>query len=318
MGDERDSSIDFLRALAIGLIVMFHTLYALVRPPNEQLRSLGFIGVSLFFIISGFLLAKGYPEKVPSLARINRIGQSLKFYVKWFLNRYVKIASLYYPALIAVVLLFFWWQCGTDSCRLYLIKDLLLHFAFLHFEPSHVYGIINSAWFLIPLVAFYAAFPILNWLIKKYDFSIALIFAATLWCRAILGGLVYANPIYFLGEFCFGMLVARDKKNIFLFSSLIMMGYSTLAFVPFALFYFISSVNFSSSRIFTWISKNTLPLFLFHESFIYIINGAFKISILNKTGALVLMAVVSVFLTYISSKINKFICGRYLNTSLVT
>jgi len=314
MGDERNSSIDFLRALAIGLIVMFHAVYAFAKPPNEELRSLGFIGVSLFFIISGFLLAKNYPEKSPSLAKASRFWQSIKFYVKWFLNRYVKIASLYYLALIATVILFFWWKCSTEACKSGLLKDLLLHFTFLHFEPGHIYGIINSALFLIPLMAFYIAFPALYWLIKKYDFSISLMFAATLIARVVLGGLVSFNPVYFLGEFCFGIMVAKDKKNIFLFSSLLMVSYSALAFVPFVLFYAISSVAFSSPRIFTWVGKNTLPIFLFHESFIYLLTGSYKVYTLSKAGALVLTAVVTLLLIYISSKINKFICGRYLNT----
>ncbi|HJX50874.1 hypothetical protein A3K73_07260 [Candidatus Pacearchaeota archaeon RBG_13_36_9] len=295
MGDERNSSIDFLRVLAIGLIIAFHFTYSYF--PDERLRYLGFVGISLFFIISGFLLANNYLSNE-------------KFSVKWFLKRYIKIAFLYYPTLIAIVLIF-----GEQVYSGNLSKNLLLHFVFLDFtSPETSFGIISTAWFLVPLMAFYLAFPYLNKLIKRYNYSISLIIAAAVLFRFYKGGLISFNPLFFLGEFCFGILFARDKKNIFLFSSLLMFAYGYIFFIPFAVFYCFYFLNFNFiAKILSFIGKNTLPLFLFHESVIMVIVGSWKAYSLNKPAAIFLIAVVSIFLTYISSKINKFICRKYFN-----
>ncbi len=293
MGDKRLASIDFLRVLAIALVIIFHFTYQFI--PNDKLRYLGLVGISLFFIISGFLLANNYPTLE-------------KFSIKWFLKRYVKIASLYYLALIAVVLLF-----GEQVYSGNLLKNLLLHFAFLDFASREaIFGIISPAWFLVPLMVFYLAFPYLNKLIKRYSYSISLIFAATLLTRFHEGGLVSFNPLFFLGEFCFGILFAHNKKNIFLFSSLLMFAYGYIFVIPFIIFYCFYFVNFNFiAKILNFIGKNTLPLFLFHESFIMIFVGTWKVYNLNRPAAIFLIIVVSIFLTYISSKINKFICRKY-------
>ena len=89
--EERLVSIDLLRVIAIVLIIGFHLVYNFNH--DSSIRPVGFLGVSLFFIISGFMLAKKYPLLE-------------KFSAPWFLKRYIRIASLYYLALIFLVFLF--------------------------------------------------------------------------------------------------------------------------------------------------------------------------------------------------------------------
>ncbi|MDA3836529.1 MAG: acyltransferase family protein [Nanoarchaeota archaeon] len=55
---ERIKSIDSIKVLAIISVIGFHVAYNL---RNTNTRWIGFIGVSLFFIVSGYTLSKNYP-----------------------------------------------------------------------------------------------------------------------------------------------------------------------------------------------------------------------------------------------------------------
>ncbi|MEM4359026.1 MAG: acyltransferase family protein [Candidatus Bilamarchaeaceae archaeon] len=76
---ERLLWVDIVRTLAIFLIVLFHFIYEI--NPDQSLRWIGYVGVSLFFIASGYVLAKNYPD----LENLN---------LSWLKKRYDRIVSL--------------------------------------------------------------------------------------------------------------------------------------------------------------------------------------------------------------------------------
>ena len=106
--------IDGLRALAVLLVVGFHAFPSLL--PG------GFIGVDLFFVISGFVIG---------LTVLNDIEKyNTKYKTSFIVKRFLRIAPLYYLTII-----FFLLFVKTDSLFeiLYNQKiNLLLHFIFLH------------------------------------------------------------------------------------------------------------------------------------------------------------------------------------------
>jgi peptidoglycan/LPS O-acetylase OafA/YrhL len=204
--DNRFGSVDVIRIIAILLVIIFHYVY-LVTSENS-LRKLGFIGVSLFFIVSGYLLTKKYPNYT-------------QFSLKWFLKRYVRIASLYYLALIALLILL-----GRQIYYGSLFENISLHLLFLDFlSPNASYGIISLAWFLIPLIGLYILFPYLNNLMKKNSVLLFLIFYITIAIRFLadfnLIAYSFYSPLFYLGEFCFGILFAYNKKNPALLAGLL-------------------------------------------------------------------------------------------------
>ena len=285
---QRELFIDWLKALAIFLVIAFHVAYGINQ--NNSLRIIGFFGVSLFFIISGFILAKNYPEQK-------------NFSLQWFKKRYIKIATLYYPSLILIVLLF--------SKQVYsgnIFKNLISHFLFIDSNfPNYTYGIISPAWFLAPLILFYLFFPFLNRLIRKSEFFLIPIFLITTLFRIHDGNYTSTDPLFFLGEFCFGIAIANKKFTLPLISSIMVMLISpsmVLPFVIFILFYF-ARTKTTSNPLIKFISNETLALFLFHEGLINLALNKWHIYFIPKYYSIPIYIILVAILTYFSDKFYK-------------
>ena len=277
--------------MAIIFVVTFHALYAIYK--NNSLRILGFFGISLFFMISGFVLAKNYPK--------------LKnFSIKWFFKRYIRIASLYYLAIITILFLF-----KTQSYTPPLERNLLLHFLFIDFiSPTTAYGFISPAWFLTPLIGLYILFPYLNRLIKKSNIFLILAFAIMMITRLLEGTFTSFSPLFFLGEFCFGIALAHNKKHypfLISFMTLIILinyplNFGIAMIIPFIIFYILIGFNpkLLNTKILTFIGMQTFVIFLFHESFINIAIGKWHMYNLTMTSAISILIAVTIICGYIS------------------
>jgi len=273
--DNRIVWLDFARVVAILIIIGFHVAYEFTLDPG--LRPYGFIGASLFFIISGFALANRYPGLV-------------SFDVKWLLRRWLKISSLYYPALLLVALLF-----GTQVYS-GAIGDILLHFSFMNWIDSAVqYTLISPSWFVVPLIGLYVLYPYLNLLTKTFRPFLLLAVAVSLAIRLMDGSLTSFSPLFFMAEFCFGIALAHGRRDVWLLPPLLLsIAYPIMA-VPFALFFLFSLIpDFGSKAVrsaFSIAGKSTFALFLFHESVMKTALGKWSVLGMDTiTGLVVLLA----------------------------
>ena len=290
----RLGSIDLLRVLAILMVIFFHTIYQLNHDGN--LRSIGFMGISLFFIISGFLLAKKYPK-------------TESFNLRWFLKRYFRVAILYYLALVVISFLF--------SSQVYsgsLLKNLIYHFVFLDFiSSSTAYGIISPAWFLIPLLGLYLLFPWLNSFIKKNWKYLFVAFIIMDIVRIMEGTYTSYCPLFFLGEFCFGIAFAHNIKGKALGIALLSILVHPMMFISYLIFYGFSFVKIKGklSNYLGFIGTNTFALFLFHESFIKVATGKWSLFSFSKYGALLILTFVFTGVVYISKGAQKYFLEKF-------
>lgn len=284
--------IDILKTIAIILVVLFHVLYEITL--NNSLRIIGFFGVSLFFIVSGFILAKAYPNQ--------------SFSLKWFAKRFIKISSLYYLALIAIGLLF-----ANQTYHGSLFKQLLIKFAFLDaFFPISQYSIISPAWFLIPLIVLYYLFPILNKIIKKVPYLVFIAFIIMYFIRFKSENLTEYSPLFFIGEFCFGIALAQGYTLIPLLASLLIIPLNPYTFIPFPIFYIFSKINWKFLNsipimpTISFIAENTLIIFLFHESFMKVILNRWHIFQLSFLPSLIILIFATLTCIFLSRRINSY------------
>jgi len=292
--------IDVLRVFAIVLIITFHFLFEVTS--SDFLRPIGFVGVSLFFIISGFLLGKKYPK-------MN------KFSLKWFSKRYLSIAILYLAALLAIVFLF-----GEQTYAGDLYRNIAVHLTFLDpfFSPKVGYSIISSVWFLVPLVYLYFFFPYLNRFVRKDARLLLIPFVVMVIVRIFSGAWTFTslNPLFFIGEFCFGIAVANNNRTVGMLISFLTLLVNPIMFIPFVVFYAFSFYNFKaigSTRIIGLVSSSTLILFFFHEAFIKLILGKWQIYSMGVFGDLAIFLITISAAVYVSNRIKNYVMtSRFL------
>lgn len=157
--------MDGLRFVAIGMVILFHLNGYLAAKAGASLPSdaqsgwlaevalVGFRGVELFFVISGFIL--GLPFAAHYLHNAPRV--SLK---KYYLRRLTRLEPPYIVTVLALFVLSIWIQ-GRTAADLY--AHLAASLLYLH---NLVYGtsspVIGVAWSLEIEVQFYVLVPVLT------------------------------------------------------------------------------------------------------------------------------------------------------------
>lgn len=130
---QRDPALDGLRGAAVLLVFLFHYGGGL-RAHNPLIRTVGYLtqagwmGVNLFFVLSGFLITRLLTEAVfQSSTRRPSLRQSLRTF---YLRRALRILPLYFFALLACA--FAALLIGQPLAQL---KPLLLYATFLQNIP---------------------------------------------------------------------------------------------------------------------------------------------------------------------------------------
>lgn len=226
----RIKSIDGFRGIAASLVFLFHLL------PNFQHQFLGrmaLLGVSMFFVISGYLISYPFVEKFLR-------GESLS-YTNYLLRRIFRIVPLYYLVLLvciltATVLTSIW----NNKHHLPLFfdnplttVDIVKHFAFLQiFAPKETYlnNVVGTSWTLSIEMLFYLLVPDFFFMLvlirDRFSFNkvvtlsslVGLVFVTGLLIRS---GFMYTDQVTtipqlfsFFSLFCFGITVAIINNSV--------------------------------------------------------------------------------------------------------
>ena len=101
---KRHPGLDLLRAIAITWVLLFHAMTERLGTPLEPVGRVGWMGVDLFFVLSGYLIGvqlfKAITERRPALLRT------------FYLRRAMRILPAY-----LVVLAFYVWIPGLRESR---------------------------------------------------------------------------------------------------------------------------------------------------------------------------------------------------------
>lgn len=160
------SEIDGLRFLAIFAVLIQHlherfvrnTTIAFSRPPEETLTAFvatrGFVGVYVFFVISGFILAMPFAAK--RLAGNNELKLR-----KYYLRRLTRLEP---PYIIWMTILFFVFIIAKHESFSEWLPHLLANITYTHGLVYTGWSLINPpTWTLEVEVQFYILAPLLAW-----------------------------------------------------------------------------------------------------------------------------------------------------------
>lgn len=203
------NSVQYLRALAIGLVVAYHASELLgdVRP-NYKILEFGQYGVDLFFVISGFIMVvTTKSDSSPTNFILKRIWRIVPLY--WLVTLGYVTILLFVPDLL---------RSGTLDFE-YILKSFLFIPSYDPKFPGLIWPLVIPGWSLNYEMYFYAIFAFALLLLAKYRWCVAL--AILLLLVGFGQAIDTTNPIIItytntlLIEFIFGIIVG----TVFLYSN---------------------------------------------------------------------------------------------------
>jgi peptidoglycan/LPS O-acetylase OafA/YrhL len=209
--ETRLSALDGLRGVAVLLVLWYHLWEISWLPaPASWLQFVpetGFIGVHLFFFLSGFVIS--YP-----FARAVVRGDAPPTWGHFAWRRFIKIVPSYLLSIAAVYAIGY--PRHEDATPA--VQAILTHLLFIHTWFLATYGSINGVlWTLAVEVEFYLLFPLLWWCFSRRPWvtSAAMIVVAIAWrvafarcCYATLFAPYSENLPGYLDIFACGMLAS--------------------------------------------------------------------------------------------------------------
>ncbi len=152
------SGFDGLRALAAGAVVLHHTGFQTGYGINGRFGELlahGDAGVSIFFLISGFLIYRPFVERHLS----GRVSPAVGAF--WW-RRGLRIFPGYWVALIGIYLVFGFGRGGFNTAG-----DFVTYFGLtqIYDTTRYFYGV-NQAWSLATEISFYLFLPLYAFVIR--------------------------------------------------------------------------------------------------------------------------------------------------------
>lgn len=181
MLQKRVDSIDSLRGVAIIMVILYHVhawIPGLSTLPSWYMFpiSLGFSGVDLFFVLSGFSLYYAWLRQEQATKEVE--------VKKYYWRRFWRI---YPPYLIAF---FIPWLPVLFTTPAEAVKEALWHIFLLHnYSEKFFYGANGPLWSIAVEAQFYMLFPLIVLLMKRWGVLQIVI-------AGIVLGLIYRTGVY--------------------------------------------------------------------------------------------------------------------------
>lgn len=196
--------LDSVRAIAALLVVICHWL-----PADNIVNSipLGFIGVNIFFVLSGFLISKILFEnrKSAEVSGTNRLFVFKNFYVR----RAFRIFPVYYLVILLIIVFHNFFQAGITRGEL--LHSLIYTSNFYVYKIQDWPVVTGHFWSLAVEEQFYLLWPLIILFVgKKYILHAVVAFIATgMFSETFAVNEYDYTPTYTcLGAFGFGGLLA--------------------------------------------------------------------------------------------------------------
>jgi len=210
---DRLDVLDGLRGVAVLLVLWYHVWEISWLPATfpwlQFIPETGFIGVHLFFFLSGFVIS--YP-----FLRAQAAHQPMPAWAHFAYRRFIKIVPSY--VLSIVVAYAIGYAATVRWGNTPPVREIMTHLLFVHTWWQETYGSINGVlWTLAVEVEFYLLFPLIWFCFKRFPWITAAAMAtiALLWrtwaahcCFATTFPLLAENVPGYLDIFATGMVCA--------------------------------------------------------------------------------------------------------------
>ena len=335
----RNLEIDGLRAISVISVLLYHVELYLNK---TSFFSGGFIGVDIFFVISGYLI---------SSIIINEFLKTKKFsFKKFYENRIRRILPVFFAVIIASSLIAFFYLLPNDLVKfaksslysLGLSSNFYFHYSGQEYwAKSSLYKPLLHFWSLSIEKQFYILFPIFLLVILKFIrkytlyiliFCISLSLLLAHWLSNVDSSLNFYILITRLWEFLSGSIIAYlkifsldKKKNNFLplfglfliFFSIIIFGndiknpslYTLFPIIGSCLILYFSNENelaykILSFRPLVFIGLISYSLYMWHYPILAFskISGFFDFSDTNKIKTISLIIILSILSYFLIEK----------------
>jgi peptidoglycan/LPS O-acetylase OafA/YrhL len=245
------TSLRFLFALMVfvsHLDFLKRSNYDWLRTTYQNILVEGYIGVSFFFILSGFILTHVYRSQIDGSRKENK---------KFFIARFARIYPLHFATFLIAVPLMFWGQeIDLRGCLIGLSNATLTQ---SYVPIKELYFSFNGpSWSVSCEVFFYLCFPFLLGFFNKIGklkyyltavSALAILilphFIAIQWQH----GLFYINQIFRVVDFILGMVLydlyvqLKNKKALINFTRLeLLRSFTLLTLPPLRLVKFVSTL----------------------------------------------------------------------------
>jgi peptidoglycan/LPS O-acetylase OafA/YrhL len=270
--------IQTLRALSVLFVFFFHS--------NLSLFSKGYLGVDIFFVISGYVITKQLEENFFLNKKLN-IGQ-------FFMKRILKIAPVYFFILTIFLFIFLFFGPLTEydffKDKLKFVYLFISNIYYLNHDKNYFDNIfddpLNHTWSLGVEMQFYIAFPFFLYFLKKNFNQIKII--KTLICIIILSvitiiylsenkNLIFYSPVFRAWEFLQGSLIYLIKKDSKNYKTKRRNDYDKISWI---LFLFIIIIIFYPNK--NYVTTNQLLIVFTCSLFIFFKNNNESLFFNNK------------------------------------
>ena len=280
-GDQRLEAVDCLRGIAVLSVCFSHFMDANNGISHESLLwkmgTHGWLGVEIFFVISGFIIPYA----------LHRSGFRLSDYPRFLIKRMVRLDPPYLVAIgVAIVMgLLATWAPGYRGAPFHCsLPQVLLHFAFLN--TFFGYEWVNDAfWSLAIEFQYYLAvgllFPLLA---HRSSWVRAVLFA-------VLGGLALAFPnarfvFHWFFLFILGMLAFQWHAGLWTRLELMSGLFLGTVGVNFTHGWMIASVCLATALVIAFVRFSSRILLFFGSiSYsLYLLHGPIGLKVVNVIG----------------------------------
>lgn len=310
MATNRIPSVDMLRGIAALSVCIFHFTngnesYFSNNYWLKEIGSVGWAGVEIFFVISGFIIPYS----------LYTAQYKLKNFGKFLLKRITRIEPPYFLSIVIIIGLNF----------------LSILSAYFNGEPFHVnylslalhIGYLNDFfnqpwlnpvfWTLAIEFQFYLLigllFPLINHK-KQWVFLITIILLFCCSNFAIYSTIFYHLPYFILGIFIFNRKI-NHLRYIWILEAIVLIAiYLQFSFVPFIAAFFawaiLSFVENWSNKWFLWLGTISYSLYLIHVPFggrLINLSANFLKTDLSRSFGVLFAIILSLIISYFFYKI---------------